>query len=194
MHGTNAMFKNVIEAKDVHAVANKATTRGAQLFGAIDFNDDVRIEAKIIDPFGFHWVFLSLWINSRMERRNVCHKYLAHAHVLCTEYKTWKNRHVPFPNEMDIEEHNRFSTVNDALKGFENLALDLSCLKVSYLIHHYSNFQSHDCLLPMITSDVHVHLELLRSTEIAMCINPSVRNTYAVEKLFKKVSIGRARN
>ncbi|KAF3487833.1 hypothetical protein F2Q69_00055437 [Brassica cretica] len=47
---------------------------------------------------------------------NVCHIYPPHAPALCTEYKTWKDRRVLFPNEMDIEEHNRFSTVNDALK------------------------------------------------------------------------------
>lgn len=77
-----------------------------------------------------------------------------------------------FPNEMDIEKHNHFSPLNNALKGFEKLASDLSCLKVGYLIHHYSDFQSPNCLLPKIISDVHVHLELLQSTEIAMCTIP----------------------
>lgn len=88
---------------------------------------------------------------------NVCYIYPPHAPALCTEYKTWKDRHVLFPNEMYIEEHNRFLTVNDALKGFENLALDLSCLKVGYLIHHYSDFQSHDCIEPLFNSKLDCH-------------------------------------
>lgn len=46
------------------------------------------------------------------------------------------------------------SSVNDALKGFENLALDLSCLKVGC---HYSDFQSHDCIEPLFNSKLDCH-------------------------------------
>ncbi|XP_056850360.1 uncharacterized protein LOC130499893 [Raphanus sativus] len=38
----------------------KPTDLGAQLVGEILANDDARIEAKVTDPFGFHWVFISL--------------------------------------------------------------------------------------------------------------------------------------
>lgn len=63
-----------------------------------------------------------------MERCNVCYIYSSHVHALLTEHKTWKDMHVLFLNEMDIEEHNRFSALNDALEGFEKLASYLSWL------------------------------------------------------------------
>lgn len=69
--GTNAMLEHVIETEDVHAAVYKATALGAQLVGKIFSNNDARIEAKISDPFGFLWVFLSLWSNSRMEHCNI---------------------------------------------------------------------------------------------------------------------------
>lgn len=185
-HGTNAMLEHVIETEDVHAAVYKATALGAQLVGKIFSNNDARIEAKISDPFGFLWVFLSLWSNSRMEHCNICHIYPAHAPALCSEYKRWKD----WLLSTEPEIRNRISDLNHTLKSFEELASELNCLKAGYLLNHYNAFHSSGCLLPKIISDVHVYLELLRSTEIAMCVNPSIKGTYAVTKYFEKISEG----
>lgn len=78
--GTNAMLEHVIETEDVHAAVYKATALGAQLVGKIFSNNDARIEAKISDPFGFLWVFLSL---EQFQNGTLQHREYQYLNFLC---------------------------------------------------------------------------------------------------------------